>query len=100
MVSWTELLDAYEAAVGVLERAVEAGEVPDLPRWREPERPPPEPPTDAHWHRFVGLQRREARCQAAAREFLDDITEDLAASRRVDAVAQAYANPGRPPVRR
>lgn len=96
MATWTELLDAYEASVLALERAVAAGDVPDLPRWREPERTPAAPPTDAHWHRFVGLQEREARCQAAARECLQAISVDLEGSRRTAAAAAAYANPGAP----
>lgn len=96
MATWTELLDAYEASVTALERAVAAGDVPDLPRWREPERAPAAPPTDAHWHRFVGLQEREARCQAAARQYLQTITVDLEASRRTATAAAAYANPGAP----
>lgn len=100
MATWSDLLDAYEASVLALERAVAAGDVPDLPRWQQPERPPAAPPSDDHWHRFVGLQQREARCQAAAREFLDEISEDLAASRRTAAAAQAYANPGRAPLPR
>ena len=100
MSTWTELLDAYEASVLALERAVAAGDVPDLPRWQEPERTPAAPPTDAHWHRFVGLQQREARCQAAAREFLDELGADLETSRRTAAAAQAYAHPGLVPQRR
>jgi hypothetical protein len=97
--SWTDLLDAYEASVVALEQAVAAGEAPELPTWQEPDRTPAEPATDEHWQRFVRLQEREARCQAAGRVRLGEIREELADSRRTAAAAQAYANPGRAPRR-
>lgn len=98
--TWTELIDAYEASVLAFERAVAAGDVPELPRWQEPERPPAAAPTEGDWHRFVGLQERESRCQAAAREVLAGMERELDVSRRTAVAVQAYANPGREPQRR
>lgn len=98
MLTWSDLLDAYEASVVVLERAVEAREIPNLPAWRAPDRRPSELPTSVHWERFVGLQQRESRCQAAVGALLDEISNDLTESRLTALAAHAYTRPGQRPL--
>lgn len=98
MLTWTSLLDAYEASILALERAVAEREIPDLPAWHPPPRRPAVSPTQADWHRFVALQDREARCHAAVQDLLDGIDGELTQSRRTAAAAHAYTHPGGTPL--